>query len=170
MLESGPIAVGDLHSDPAKCFALFEAPLSNDLGLAVQALTHYGLFANAIINLGSEWHREHLLPLVASHIGCVAFHEVGNGKLLHHTMLAVLCVWRVANTLSFLVSIASSGLVETTARFDAGADRFIVDTPTPAARKWLVSNLPRSAAWAIVWANLLVEDHNVRLSTIRGLV
>lgn len=133
VLESGPIAVGDLHSDPAKCFALFEAPLSNDLGLAVQALTHYGLFANAIINLGSEWHREHLLPLVASHIGCVAFHEVGN---------------------------ASSGLVETTARFDAGADRFIVDTPTPAARKWLVSNLPRSAAWAIVWANLLVEDHN----------
>lgn len=169
MLESGLIAVGDLHSDPAKCFALFEAPLSNDLGLAVQALTHYGLFANAIINLGSEWHREHLLPLVASHIGCMAFHEVGNGKLLRHTMLAVLCVCGVLPTLC-LFSTASSGLVETTARFDAGADRFIVDTPTPAARKWLVSNLPRSAAWAIVWANLLVEDHNVRLSTIPGLV
>jgi hypothetical protein len=74
------------------------------------------------------------------------------------------------NAVSPLVSTASSGLVETTARFDAGADRFIVDTPTPAARKWLVSNLPRSAAWAIVWANLLVEDHNVRLLIIPGLV
>jgi hypothetical protein len=52
--------------------------------------------------------------------------------------------------------------VETTARFDAGSDRLVLDTPSPAARKWLVSNLPRSASWAIVWANLLVEEHNVR--------
>jgi len=58
---------------------LFEAPLSNDVGLATQALAHYGLFAMAIAHLGTEWHWENILPLVASQIGCIAFHEIGNG-------------------------------------------------------------------------------------------
>jgi hypothetical protein len=102
VLENGPVAVRDLRTDPARCFALFEAPLSNDLGLAAQALTHYGLFANAIVNLGSEWHREQLLPLVAtSHIGCVAFHELGNGKgVLPARVLVCVCIERANKTLA----------------------------------------------------------------------
>jgi len=45
---------------------LFEAPLSNDVGLATQALAHYSLFAMAIAHLGTKWHWENILPLIAS--------------------------------------------------------------------------------------------------------
>ncbi|WP_350280587.1 acyl-CoA dehydrogenase [Kribbella sp. HUAS MG21] len=128
--------------------AAFETLAFGDLSLMVKAGVQFGLFAGAILHLGTEKHHERYLADAVSGqlLGCFAMTETGHGS-----------------------NVQALG---TTATYDADTDEFVVHTPTPAARKDYIGNAARHGRMAAVFAQLVVggETHGVHclLVPIRG--
>ncbi|NIK56095.1 acyl-CoA dehydrogenase [Kribbella shirazensis] len=128
--------------------AAFETLAFGDLSLMVKAGVQFGLFAGAILHLGTEKHHERYLADAVSGqlLGCFAMTETGHGS-----------------------NVQALG---TTATYDEDTDEFVVHTPTPAARKDYIGNAARHGRMAAVFAQLVVggETHGVHclLVPIRG--
>jgi len=117
----------------------FETLAFGDLSLLVKAGVQFGLFAGAILHLGTERHHERYLAdaLSGRLLGCFAMTETGHGS-----------------------NVQALG---TTATYDASTGEFVVHTPTAAARKDYIGNAARHGRMAAVFAQLVVggKSHGV---------
>jgi acyl-CoA oxidase len=110
----------------------FEELGHGDLSLVVKVGVQVGLFGGAILHLGTERHHEKYLEKAGSLElpGCFAMTESGHGSNVQS--------------------------VETTATYDAGAQEFVMHTPTPGARKDYIGNAAVHGQMAAVFAQLVV--------------
>jgi acyl-CoA oxidase len=117
----------------------FETLAYGDLSLLVKAGVQFGLFAGAILHLGTARHHELYLTdaINARLLGCFAMTETGHGSNVQ--------------------------ALRTTATYDAAAGEFVVHTPDLAARKDYIGNAARHGRMAAVFAQLVVggETHGV---------
>ncbi|TCC15864.1 acyl-CoA dehydrogenase [Kribbella sindirgiensis] len=127
------------EADLGGFIAAFETLAFGDLSLMVKAGVQFGLFAGAILHLGTEKHHERYLADAISGrlLGCFAMTETGHGS-----------------------NVQALG---TTATYDEAAGEFVVHTPSAAARKDYIGNAARHGRMAAVFAQLVVggESHGV---------
>ncbi|MEU4708020.1 acyl-CoA dehydrogenase [Nocardia salmonicida] len=117
--------------DPGGAVTGLEMLAYTDLSLWVKSGVQWGLFGGAVENLGTERHRDFIKRLISLDLlGCFAMTESGHGS-------------DVAN-------------VETTATYDPATQEFVVDTPTPSARKDYIGGAAVHARMAAVFAQLIV--------------
>ena len=125
--------------DPGMAVTGIEMLAQFDLWLMVTAGVQWGLFGGAIENLGTEQHHEkYIRPLIDLELlGCFAMTETGHGSDVQS--------------------------LETTATFDPATEEFVIDSPTPSARKDYIGGAAKHARVAAVFARLITlgEDHGV---------
>ncbi|MFC0315335.1 acyl-CoA dehydrogenase [Gordonia phosphorivorans] len=116
--------------DPGAAITAIETLGYGDLSLMVKAGVQWGLFGGAIENLGTrEHHREYLSGLIDLDVlGCFAMTETGHGSDVQQ--------------------------LETTATYDATTGEFVIDSPTPSARKDYIGGAAAHARYAAVFAQL----------------
>ncbi len=110
-----------------------------DLSLMVKAGVQWGLFGGAIANLGTQRHHDAYVADIINLdlLGCFAMTETGQGSDVQH--------------------------LETTATYDVDTREFVIDSPTPSARKEYIGGAAKHATMAAVFAQLHSggEDHGV---------
>ncbi|MGM0556882.1 MAG: acyl-CoA dehydrogenase [Myxococcota bacterium] len=114
----------------------FEALGMFDLSLVVKFGVQFGLFGLSIRFLGTDKHHEKYLEDVGTLElpGGFAMTELGHGSNVRD--------------------------IETTATFDPETQEFIIDTPTPSARKEWIGNAAAHGRMMSVFAQLQVGDEN----------
>lgn len=125
-------------ADPGGFLAAFSTLAHHDLSLLTKFGVQFGLFAGAIMRLGTDRHHELLVRAVTGEEwGCFAMTETGHGS-------------NVAD-------------LETTATFLADSGEFEIDSPTPRSRKDYIGNAAVDGETAVVFARLLTDglDHGV---------
>lgn len=111
----------------------------SDLSLMVKAGVQWGLFGGAIENLGTERHHKAYVRKIIDLdlVGCFAMTETGHGSDVQS--------------------------LETTATYDPATQEFVIDSPTPSARKDYIGGAAETARVAAVFAQLITqgEGHGV---------
>ncbi len=122
------------RGDPGGFIAAFGVLAHHDLSLLTKFGVQFGLFAGAILRLGTDLHHRRYLPaaITLDLPGCFAMTETAHGS-------------DVAN-------------LETTATFLPDADAFEIHTPHDLARKDYIGNAAAHARLAVVFARLVVDD------------
>ncbi len=122
------------RGDPGGFIAAFTVLAHHDLSLLTKFGVQFGLFAGAIMQLGTEEHHRRYLPAAArlELPGCFAMTETAHGSDV-------------------------AGL-ETTATYLPEADAFDVHTPHDLARKDYIGNAASHGRLAVVFARLIVDD------------
>lgn len=112
---------------------MIEMLAMSDLSLMVKAGVQWGLFGGAVENLGTERHHEQYVPKIIDLQlrGCFAMTETGHGSDVQS--------------------------LETTATYDADTEEFIIDSPTPTARKDYIGGAAETATIAAVFAQLITQ-------------
>ncbi|GGK33615.1 acyl-CoA dehydrogenase family protein [Nocardia camponoti] len=115
--------------DPGGAVTGLEMLAYADLSLWVKSGVQWGLFGGAVENLGTERHRGYLKELInLDLLGCFAMTESGHGS-----------------------DVAD---LETTATYDPATEEFVINTPTPSARKDYIGGAAEHARVAAVFAQL----------------
>lgn len=135
VLRAFPARLGGLD-DHGGNLAQFEEIAIADPSLQIKSGVQWGLFAAAIMHLGTEYHHDTFLPAAMSLAvpGAFAMTETGHGS-----------------------DVASIG---TTATYDPTADEFVIDTPFRAAWKDYLGNAALHGQAAVVFAQLIVGGVN----------
>ncbi|MGM7646024.1 acyl-CoA dehydrogenase family protein [Nocardia sp. JW2] len=121
--------------DPGGAVTGLEMLAYADLSLWVKSGVQWGLFGGAVENLGTERHRDYIKRLISLDLlGCFAMTESGHGS--------------------------DVAVLETTATYDPATQEFVVDTPTPSARKDYIGGAAEHARMAAVFAQLVTEGKN----------
>ncbi|HUO41016.1 MAG TPA: acyl-CoA dehydrogenase family protein, partial [Mycobacterium sp.] len=117
--------------DVGAAVTMIEMLAMADLSLMVKAGVQWGLFGGAVENLGTERHHEAYVRKIidAELLGCFAMTETGHGSDVQS--------------------------LETTATYDRGTDEFVIDSPTPSARKDYIGGAAETATMAAVFAQLI---------------
>ena len=143
VLRAFPAALGG-RDDHGGSLARFEELVAADPSLQIKAGVQWGLFASAILHLGTADHHERLLPGAMSLAvpGAFAMTETGHG--------------------SDVAAIA------TTAEYDAQTQEFVIHTPFRGAWKDYLGNAAVHGVAAVVFAHLVTAapggprvDHGV---------
>jgi acyl-CoA oxidase len=143
VLRAFPMALGGAD-DHGGSLARFEELVVADPSLQIKAGVQWGLFASAILHLGTADHHARLLPGAMSLAvpGAFAMTETGHG--------------------SDVAAIA------TTAEYDASTQELVIHTPFRAARKDYLGNAALHGIAAVVFAHLITAapggprvDHGV---------
>lgn len=125
--------------EPGANLAGFDELVLADPSLQIKSGVQFGLFASAILNLGTRDHHQTWLPdaLSLKLPGCFAMTEIGHGS-------------NVAGIL-------------TTATYDEAAEEFVIHTPVRAAWKDYIGNAALHGQAAVVFAQLYTggESHGV---------
>lgn len=102
-----------------------------DLSLMVKAGVQWGLFGGAIENLGTERHHTRYVADIISLdlLGCFAMTETGHGSNVQ--------------------------ALETTATYDRQSQEFVINSPTPSARKDYIGGAAQHARVAALFAQLI---------------
>ncbi len=113
---------------------MIEMLAMSDLSLMVKAGVQWGLFGGAVENLGTERHHEaYVKKIISLELrGCFAMTETGHGSDVQS--------------------------LETTATYDPAAEEFIIDSPTPTARKDYIGGAAETATMAAVFAQLITTE------------
>lgn len=135
VLRAFPARLGGFD-DHGGNLAQFEEIALADPSLQIKSGVQWGLFAAAILHLGTEYHHDTFLPGAMSLAvpGAFAMTETGHGS-----------------------DVASIG---TTATYDPATDEFVIDTPFRAAWKDYLGNAALHGQAAVVFAQLIVGGVN----------
>ena len=116
-----------------------------DLSLMVKAGVQWGLFGGAIENLGTARHHDaYVADLISLDLlGCFAMTETGHGSNVQ--------------------------ALQTTATYDPATQEFVIDSPTPSARKDYIGGGARDARVAAVFAQLITAGPNDSEPTGQGV-
>jgi len=130
-----PFLLGGKNS-PGGGLSVFEEVIFLDASTQIKYGVQFGLFASAIMHLGTEYHHKNFLPNVVSLKvpGCFAMTETGHGS-----------------------DVAS---LETTATFDPSSDELVINTPSEKAWKDYIGNAAKDGKAAVVFAQLIVKGEN----------
>ncbi|MGV0848646.1 acyl-CoA dehydrogenase family protein [Mycolicibacterium phlei] len=122
------------NGDVGAAVTRIEMLAMSDLSLMVKAGVQWGLFGGAIENLGTERHHEKYVQKIISCelLGCFAMTETGHGSNVQ--------------------------ALETTATYDPATQEFVIDSPTPTARKDYIGGAAETARMAAVFAQLITPD------------
>ncbi|MCV7380753.1 acyl-CoA oxidase [Mycobacterium alsense] len=120
--------------DVGAAISMIEMLAMSDLSLMVKAGVQWGLFGGAVENLGTERHHETYVPKIISLElrGCFAMTETGHGSDVQS--------------------------LETTATYDPETEEFVIDSPTPTARKDYIGGAAETATMAAVFAQLITTE------------
>ena len=120
--------------DVGAAITMIEMLAMSDLSLMVKAGVQWGLFGGAVENLGTERHHEtYVKKIISLELrGCFAMTETGHGSDVES--------------------------LETTATYDAETEEFIIDSPTPSARKDYIGGAAQTATMASVFAQLITTE------------
>ncbi|WP_407689023.1 acyl-CoA dehydrogenase family protein [Mycobacterium sp. HUMS_1102779] len=120
--------------DVGAAITMIEMLAMSDLSLMVKAGVQWGLFGGAVENLGTQRHHEAYVKNIISLelCGCFAMTETGHGSDVQ--------------------------ALETTATYDAEAQEFVIDSPTPSARKDYIGGAAETATVAAVFAQLITTE------------
>lgn len=120
--------------DVGAAITMIEMLAMSDLSLMVKAGVQWGLFGGAVENLGTERHHEAYVPKTISLElrGCFAMTETGHGSDVQS--------------------------LETTATYDPETQEFVIDSPTPSARKDYIGGAAETATMAAVFAQLITSE------------
>lgn len=138
VLRAFPTELGGAD-DPGGSIARFEELVVADPSLQIKAGVQWGLFASAILHLGTADHHARLLrdAMTLDVLGAFAMTETGHGS-----------------------DVASIG---TTATYDPLTEEFVIHTPFRAAWKDYLGNAAQHGTAAVVFAHLVTRgvDHGV---------
>jgi acyl-CoA oxidase len=120
--------------DVGAAVTMIEMLAMSDLSLMVKAGVQWGLFGGAVENLGTERHHQAYVPKIISLElrGCFAMTETGHGSDVQ--------------------------ALETTATYDPETEEFVIDSPTPSARKDYIGGAAETATMASVFAQLITSE------------
>jgi acyl-CoA oxidase len=120
--------------DVGAAITMIEMLAMSDLSLMVKAGVQWGLFGGAVENLGTERHHEaYVTKIISLELrGCFAMTETGHGSDVQS--------------------------LETTATYDPETDEFVIDSPTPTARKDYIGGAAQTATMAAVFAQLITTE------------
>ncbi|WP_182353832.1 acyl-CoA dehydrogenase [Flaviflexus huanghaiensis] len=130
-----PESLGGMN-DPGGNLAAFEELVAGDPSLQIKAGVQFGLFASAILHLGTEEHHKRWLAKTMSLEipGIYAMTEIGHGS--------------------------DVSAVGTTAVYDEEAEEFVINTPFRAATKEYLGNAALHGHAAVVFAQLITNGVN----------
>jgi len=127
------------NGDVGAAVTQIEMLAMSDLSLMVKAGVQWGLFGGAIENLGTKRHHDaYVRKLIDLELlGCFAMTETGHGSDVQ--------------------------ALETTGTYDPETQEFVIDSPTPSARKDYIGGAANTARVAAVFAQLITkgEGHGV---------
>ncbi|CAG0896946.1 unnamed protein product [Darwinula stevensoni] len=131
--DKGFISVKDFWNNPLKIFAAHELCAIVDASMATKMTVQFNLFGGTVLKLGTEKHHQKLLDGIDSldAIGCFALTELGYGN--------------------------NAVEMETTAIYDKDKKEFVINTPTPLAQKYWITNGAIHAKHAVVFAQLIID-------------
>ncbi|GAB3026894.1 acyl-CoA dehydrogenase family protein [Mycobacterium bourgelatii] len=119
--------------DVGAAITMIEMLAMSDLSLMVKAGVQWGLFGGAVENLGTERHADYVRKTITLELlGCFAMTETGHGSDVQ--------------------------ALETTATYDPETEEFIIDSPTPTARKDYIGGAAETATIAAVFAQLITHE------------
>ncbi|OMC22150.1 acyl-CoA dehydrogenase [Mycobacterium sp. SP-6446] len=120
--------------DIGAAITMIEMLAMSDLSLMVKAGVQWGLFGSAVENLGTERHHEaYVKQIISLELrGCFAMTETGHGSDVQ--------------------------ALETTATYDPETEEFVVDSPSPTARKDYIGGAAQTATMAAVFAQLITNE------------
>merc|ERR1711936_363454 len=132
--DAGFISVLNFVNNPLRIFAAHELAVI-DPAMGTKMTVQFNLFGGTVLRLGTVRHH-YLLPGIDSmkDVGCFGLTELGYGN--------------------------NAVEMETTAIYDPDTDELIVNTPTPLARKYWITNGACHAKHIVVFAQLWVKGKN----------
>jgi len=132
--DKGFISVLDFKNNPLKIFAAHELASIVDPAMSTKMTVQFNLFGGTVLKLGTERHHAKLLEGIDNlqDVGCFGLTELGYGN--------------------------NAVEMETTAVYDKSAKEFIINTPTPLAQKYWITNGAVHAKHCVVFAQLQVGD------------
>ena len=134
--DNGFISVLDFWNNPLKIFAAHELASIIDPAMTVKMTVQFNLFGGTVLKLGTERHHKELLKGIDTldDVGCFGLTELGYGN--------------------------NAVEMETTAVYDKDSKEFIINTPSPLAQKYWITNGAIHAKHCVVFAQLMVGDEN----------
>lgn len=132
--DNGFISVLDFKNNPLRIFAAHELAVI-DPAMGTKMTVQFNLFGGTVLKLGTDRHH-YLLPGIDSlkDVGCFGLTELGYGN--------------------------NAVEMETTAIYDKETDEIIVNSPTPLAQKYWITNGACHAKHIVVFAQLIVNGKN----------
>lgn len=132
--REGLISVLDFKNNPLRIFAAHELAVI-DPAMGTKMTVQFNLFGGTVLRLGTERHH-YLLKGIdnMTDVGCFGLTELGYGN--------------------------NAVEMETTATYDKDTDELVVNTPSPLAQKYWITNGACHAKWIVVFAQLHVGGNN----------
>merc|ERR1719419_2199779 len=136
------ISVLDFWNNPLRVFAAHELAAIIDPAMTTKMTVQFNLFGGTVLKLGTERHHKELLEGIdnLNDIGCFGLTELGYGN--------------------------NAVEMETTAVYDKEAQEFIINTPSPLAQKYWITNGAVHAKHCIVFSQLYINGENYGIHAI----
>lgn len=130
--DSGLFSVKDFWTNPRNIFAAHEITGMCDPSVTTKLTVQFNLFGGTLLKLGTDHHHKLLDSIDRfEKVGCFALTELAYGN--------------------------NAVEMETTAHYDKKTQEFVLNTPTPQAQKYWITNGAVHAHYAIVFARLIHE-------------
>lgn len=133
--DEGFISVFNFVDNPTQVFAAHEQAAVIDPAMATKMTVQFNLFGGTMLKLGTDRHN-YVLNKIDSldAVGCFGLTELGYGN--------------------------NAVEMKTTATLDKATDEFIINTPSPLAQKYWITNGAVHAKYIVVFAQLMIDDFN----------
>jgi len=131
--DAGFISVLDFKNNPLKVFAAHELGTIIDPAMATKMTVQFNLFGGTVLKLGTQRHFDKYIAGIDTldAMGCFGLTELGYGN--------------------------NAVEMETTAVYDKQTKEFVVNTPSPLAQKYWITNGAIHAKHCVVFCQLTVD-------------